>query len=126
VACLEVLQDLTYIVQTRYLTKARRGRRQQNLNFAMARHEEEIFAALTRLAFAGDGLVFGFGMTVLAVRTWVKFWSHSKALKDIRETPLTRIADIRTLAEESDGQLREEIKIPEKVNFTHCSSMLLV
>lgn len=83
----------------------------------MSRHEEEIFAALTRLTFAGDGLVLGFGMTVLAIRTWIKFWSHSKALKDIRETPLTRIADIRALAEETDVQLRGEIKIPAKVIF---------
>ncbi|KAG0579579.1 hypothetical protein KC19_4G107900 [Ceratodon purpureus] len=81
----------------------------------MAGHEDELCAALTRLAFAGDGLVMGIGMTVLAIRTWIKFWSHSKALKDIKETPVTRIADLRTLVEETDVGPREEIRKPEKI-----------
>jgi len=69
----------------------------------MAGHEDELCAALTRMALAGDGLVLGIGMTVLAVRTWMKLWSHTKALKDVKETPLTRIADLRTLVEGEGG-----------------------
>jgi E3 ubiquitin-protein ligase MUL1 len=92
----------------------------------MAGHEDELCAALTRLAFAGDGLVMGIGMTVLAIRTWIKFWSHSKALKDIKETPLTRIADLRTLVEETEVGPREEIRNPEKVIFSSYSNVLLV
>nr|XP_024392964.1 E3 ubiquitin-protein ligase SPL2-like isoform X1 [Physcomitrium patens]XP_024392965.1 E3 ubiquitin-protein ligase SPL2-like isoform X1 [Physcomitrium patens]XP_024392966.1 E3 ubiquitin-protein ligase SPL2-like isoform X1 [Physcomitrium patens]XP_024392967.1 E3 ubiquitin-protein ligase SPL2-like isoform X1 [Physcomitrium patens]XP_024392968.1 E3 ubiquitin-protein ligase SPL2-like isoform X1 [Physcomitrium patens] len=80
----------------------------------MAGHEDELCAALMRLALAGDGLVMGVGMTVLAFRTWIKFWSHSKALKDIKDTPVTRIADLRTLVEEPDVQAKEKIRTPEK------------
>ena len=69
----------------------------------MAGHEDELCAALTRMALAGDGLVLGIGMTVLAVRTWMKLWSHTKALKDVKETPLTCIADLRTLVEGEGG-----------------------
>lgn len=83
----------------------------------MAGHEDELCAALMRLALAGDGLVMGVGMTVLAFRTWIKFWSHSKALKDIKDTPVTRIADLRTLVEEPDVQAKEKIRTPEKVTF---------
>lgn len=85
----------------------------------MAGHEDELCAALMRLALAGDGLVMGVGMTVLAFRTWIKFWSHSKALKDIKDTPVTRIADLRTLVEEPDVQAKEKIRTPEKISPPH-------
>lgn len=83
----------------------------------MAAPEDELCAALTRLALAGDGLVLGISMTVLAIRTWMKFWTHSKALKDIKETPMTRIADLRTLVNETDVEPTEKFhrEIPDKV-----------
>lgn len=82
----------------------------------MAAHEDELCAALTRMALAGDGLVLGIGMTVLAIRTWIKFWSHSKALKEVKETPLTRIADLRTLIEGRDYQPNVDLRNLEKVH----------
>lgn len=81
----------------------------------MSAPEDELSAALTRLALAGDGLLLGVSMTVLAIRTWIKFWSHSKALKDIKETPLTRIADLRTLVKDTDVEPTETFSNSEKV-----------
>jgi hypothetical protein len=72
----------------------------------MAAHEDELCVALTRIALAGDGVVLGIGMTVLALRTWLKYRAHSKALKELEETPLSRIADLRSLGD--DGSNQEE------------------
>ncbi|CAK9876776.1 unnamed protein product [Sphagnum jensenii] len=63
----------------------------------MAAHEDELCVALTRIALAGDGVVLGIGMSVLALRTWLKYRAHSRALKELEETPLSRIADLRSL-----------------------------
>ncbi len=74
----------------------------------MAAHEDELCVALTRIALAGDGVVLGIGMTVLALRTWLKYRAHSKALKELEETPLSRIADLRSLG---DGSNQERARI---------------
>ncbi|CAK9255562.1 unnamed protein product [Sphagnum jensenii] len=71
----------------------------------MAAHDDELYVALTRIALAGDGVVLGIGMTVLALRTWFKYRSHAKALKDVEETPLSRIADLRSLVDGSSEDL---------------------
>lgn len=78
----------------------------------MTSHDEELCAALTRMALAGDGVVLGIGMAVLAVRTWVKFRTHSKAFKQVQETPATSIADLRTLAlDQADAAVAEATKV---------------
>lgn len=63
----------------------------------MASHDREISQAITRIALAGDGAVLGLGLAVIAVRTWFKFHSHSKALQSIQHTPVSHIADLRSL-----------------------------
>ena len=63
----------------------------------MASHDREISQAITRIALAGDGVVLGLGLAVIAVRTWFKFHSHSKALQSIQHTPVSHIADLRSL-----------------------------
>ncbi|CAM6094372.1 unnamed protein product [Calypogeia fissa] len=70
----------------------------------MSHHDEELFAALARIALAGDGLVLGLGMGVLAVRTWLKYRFHSRALKQVEGTPVTKIADLRTLVEQQQQE----------------------
>ncbi|KAH8962292.1 hypothetical protein BDL97_05G093200 [Sphagnum fallax] len=74
----------------------------------MAAHEDELCVALTRIALAGDGVVLGIGMSVLALRTWLKYRAHSRALKELEETPLSRIADLRSLV---DGSNQERARI---------------
>ncbi|KAL3701116.1 hypothetical protein R1sor_019138 [Riccia sorocarpa] len=82
----------------------------------MSHYDDELRAIITRLALAGDGFVLGLGMAVLAVRTWVKFRSHSKALKEVQETPLTSIADLRSLIlgdnDKSSSETQELILAP--------------
>ncbi|KAL2650526.1 hypothetical protein R1flu_018654 [Riccia fluitans] len=82
----------------------------------MSHYDDELRAIITRLALAGDGLVMGLGMAVLAVRTWLKFRSHSRALKQIRETPVTSIADLRSLIlrdnDKSSSENQESIPGP--------------
>lgn len=63
----------------------------------MASHDREISQAITRIALAGDGAVLGIGLAAIAVRTWFKFQSHSKALQSIQHTPVSHIADLRSL-----------------------------
>lgn len=63
----------------------------------MASSEEEICAALTRMALAGDGVVVGVGIAVLAIRTWLRFYLHSRALHQLNHTSVSRIADLRDL-----------------------------
>jgi E3 ubiquitin-protein ligase MUL1 len=83
----------------------------------MAAHDDELYVALTRIALAGDGVVLGIGMTVLALRTWLKYRSHAKALKDVEETPLSRIADLRSLVDGSSEDLtRTSLHESNKVN----------
>ncbi|CAK9226550.1 unnamed protein product [Sphagnum troendelagicum] len=74
----------------------------------MAAHEDELCVALTRIALAGDGVVLGIGMSVLALRTWLKYRAHSRALKELEETPLSRIADLRSLAQELSTKQQQE------------------
>lgn len=70
----------------------------------MGSHDEEICAALARVALAGDGVVLGIGVAVLAIRTWLRFYSHSKALKKLENTSVSRISDLRSLVvEETSG-----------------------
>lgn len=66
----------------------------------MGSHEEELCAALTRIALAGDGVVLGLGMALVAIRTWLRFYSHSRALKKLEDTPASRISDLRSLVVE--------------------------
>ncbi|KAJ7569334.1 hypothetical protein O6H91_01G073600 [Diphasiastrum complanatum] len=63
----------------------------------MASYDEEFVAAVSSIALAGDGLVLGAGMALLALRTWLKYRSHAKALKRLEDTPLSHIADLRSL-----------------------------
>uniref|UniRef100_A0A0C9QP68 RING-type E3 ubiquitin transferase n=1 Tax=Wollemia nobilis TaxID=56998 RepID=A0A0C9QP68_9CONI len=63
----------------------------------MASYEQEISQAITRIALAGDGAVLGFGLAVLAIRTWLKFRSNSKALVKIQGTFVSHISDLRSL-----------------------------
>ena len=67
---------------------------------AMASHDDEICVALTRMALAGDGVVIGLGMSCLAIKTWLKYRTHQQALHTIKDTPLSPIADLRTLIHE--------------------------
>lgn len=70
----------------------------------MSHHDEELFAELARMALAGDGVVLGVGLGILAVRTWLKFRSHSIALKQVHDTPVTRIADLRSLVQDKENK----------------------
>ncbi|EFJ29866.1 hypothetical protein SELMODRAFT_91152 [Selaginella moellendorffii] len=70
----------------------------------MASHDEEICAALTRLAMAGDGIVLGLGMAALALRTWLKFGSHTRALKQVEGTAQVEIHDLRSLVESGEKE----------------------
>lgn len=63
----------------------------------MASHDDEICVALTRMALAGDGVVLGLGMSCLAIKTWLKYRTHHQALHAIKDTPLSPIADLRSL-----------------------------
>ncbi|CAM6110754.1 unnamed protein product [Calypogeia fissa] len=76
----------------------------------MSHHDEELCAAIARMALAGDGIVLGLGMGFLAVRTWLKFWSHSVALKQVHDTPVTRIADLHSLVKEEDKSEKDPQK----------------
>ncbi|KAG6546930.1 hypothetical protein Mapa_011546 [Marchantia paleacea] len=87
----------------------------------MSHHDEELCAVITRMALAGDGVVLGLGMAVLAVRTWLKFRSHSKALKQVQETPLTRIADLRSLILQKDD--KGSIETPDFVSGSRTSTV---
>jgi hypothetical protein len=88
----------------------------------MAARDDELYVALTRIALAGDGVVLGIGMTVLALRTWLKYRSHAKALKDVEETPLSRIADLRSLVDGSSEDLtRTSLHESNKVKGRDCS-----
>eukprot|EP01018_Ginkgo_biloba_P007931 Gb_38210 [translate_table: standard] len=69
----------------------------------MASHDQEISQAITRIALAGDGAVLGLGLAVVAIRTWFKFHTHSKALNKIQQTPVSHIPDLRSLVPEQDG-----------------------
>ncbi|KAH9320579.1 hypothetical protein KI387_015218 [Taxus chinensis] len=68
----------------------------------MASHEQEISQAILRVALAGDGVVLGLGLAVIAIKTWFKFSSNSKALTKIQSTPVSRIADLRSLLSDDD------------------------
>jgi E3 ubiquitin-protein ligase MUL1 len=70
----------------------------------MASHDDELCVALTRMALAGDGVVLGIGMTILATKTWLKYKSHLQALQAVQATPLTQIADLRTLITKDHDQ----------------------
>lgn len=70
----------------------------------MASSEEEICAALTRMALAGDGVVVGLGIAVLAIRTWLRFYLHSRALHQLDHTRVSRIADLRDLISEDPSR----------------------
>ncbi|MCO5613410.1 hypothetical protein L7F22_067686 [Adiantum nelumboides] len=63
----------------------------------MESNEEELCAALTRVALAGDGVILGLGMAVIAIRTWLRFYLHSRALYQLEGTRVSRIADLRDL-----------------------------
>eukprot|EP01018_Ginkgo_biloba_P040082 Gb_10368 [translate_table: standard] len=69
----------------------------------MSSYEEEFCAAITRIALSGDGLVLGFGLAVVAVKTLYKYHWHAKALKKLQETPVTHISDLRSLVSEHNG-----------------------
>ena len=70
----------------------------------MGSHDDELCVALTRMALAGDGVVLGIGMTILAAKTWLKYRSHLQALQAVQGTPLTQIADLRTLVAKDPDQ----------------------
>lgn len=70
----------------------------------MGSHDDELCVALTRMALAGDGVVLGIGMTILATKTWLKYRSHLQSLQAVQGTPLMQIADLRTLVAKDDNQ----------------------
>ncbi|KAH7294994.1 hypothetical protein KP509_27G027900 [Ceratopteris richardii] len=59
--------------------------------------EEELCAALTRVALAGDGVVLGLSMAFFAIRTWLRFYSQSRAVHQLEDIRVSRIADLREL-----------------------------
>jgi hypothetical protein len=90
----------------------------------MSHHDEELCALLAKMALAGDGVVLGMGLGVLAIRTWLKFRSHTMALKQVQETPVTRIADLRSLVQEKedndkpwDSSKKVSVTLPRHLPF---------
>ncbi|GBG73800.1 hypothetical protein CBR_g17139 [Chara braunii] len=53
--------------------------------------------SLVRIACAGDGLVLGLGMGLLALREWWEYRQHGSALRMIQETSVTRLSDARMM-----------------------------
>lgn len=66
---------------------------------------------------AGDGVVLGLGMTFLAIRTWLKFRSHSKALKEVGETAVFGVSDLRTFLDCTENEVMVRTEVLEKGNL---------
>lgn len=88
----------------------------------MESSDDEICAVLTGMALAGDGVVLGLGIAVLAIRTWLRFYSHSRALSQLEYTPVSRIADLRTLISE-DPHCHKESRGPESSRGLSCAGI---
>ncbi|GLJ12588.1 hypothetical protein SUGI_0194080 [Cryptomeria japonica] len=95
----------------------------------MASHEQEISQAITRIALAGDGAVLGLGLAVIAIRTWLKYNSNSKALAKVQATPVSRIRDLRMLLSDDKGteqlvMVRGEVQPTAFAEATHGEGVL--
>lgn len=91
----------------------------------MASHDDEICVALTRMALAGDGMVLGFGMSCLAIKTWLKYRSHQEALNAVKDTPLSNIADLRTLISDRATNAEAPVAISNHYVSVHCTKLNL-
>ncbi|CAK9270275.1 unnamed protein product [Sphagnum jensenii] len=80
----------------------------------MAAHDYELCMVFARMAMAGDGVVLGLGMTFLAIRTWLKFRSHSKALKEVGETAVFGVSDLRTFLDCTENEVMVRTEVLEK------------
>ncbi|CAM6049819.1 unnamed protein product [Sphagnum compactum] len=80
----------------------------------MAAHDYELCMVFARMAMAGDGVVLGLGMTFLAIRTWLKFRSHSKALKEVGETAVFGVSDLRTFLDCKENEVMVRTEVLEK------------
>jgi E3 ubiquitin-protein ligase MUL1 len=83
----------------------------------MAAHDYELCMVFARMAMAGDGVVMGLGMTFLAIRTWLKFRSHSKALKEVGETAVFGVSDLRTFLDCTENEVMVRTEVLEKGNL---------
>jgi len=83
----------------------------------MAAHDYELCMVFARMAMAGDGVVLGLGMTFLAIRTWLKFRSHSKALKEVGETAVFGVSDLRTFLDCTENEVMVRTEVLEKGNL---------
>jgi E3 ubiquitin-protein ligase MUL1 len=90
----------------------------------MAAHDYELCMVFARMAMAGDGVVLGLGMTFLAIRTWLKFRSHSKALKEVGETAVFGVSDLRTFLDCTENEVMVRTEVLEKVRDCQCSCFL--
>ena len=71
--------------------------------------EEEISSALMRVALAADGFFLGLGLAVVAIRPWLRFSFHHKALRCLEKTPsLPHISDLLVLLEDHREQTDRE------------------